>query len=444
MNSDPRTHRGVCAAFALLAFSAHADEREAQWRTVADLTADEQALIDPRSDTPRDGEYPYVPAEPYPFSAPYTAEEMAYRMSEFVHIVRWPMAMVDVYGVITSSGYINQGVSISLTAPVAGDGMEGYIRGVKPGQVYSQWLTYDLFPPESEGGQQLWLPNRTDLEHRTKMDYYIYSPQLRRVRRQPQPRRDQRFPDSSQTFDDVIGRDPWEFRWELIGTDVLYETVRFPSTRPSITVHRHGQGLVEQSTAAIKMMGESYPHYRADGGVECWVVKATPRAEWLPDYSEKKLIFWLDKHYFYPLRMEKYGADGKLMMIEARYSERENPARGEFGYTALTTVYWNVEHDLVSYSVHDGTRVGSWTPEEKKMMFTPEFMRRQWLIEPITTQALIRDPEHFYLRAKLHPGKFPGERDTSLPPAIQARYDAQEAAGRLVFESAPVTVVNAD
>lgn len=419
-----------------------ADDRDQQWKTVEQMSAEDQALFDPATATPRDGSIPYIPAEPYPFQAPYTAEEMGFRSAEFVHIGRWPLAIVDVFGVVTSSGYINQGVSVSYTTIKGRPGLEGYIHDVKPGEPYAFWTLYDIFPPESEGTQQLWIPFRTDKEHRTKMDFYVYSEQLRRVRRQPQPLRDQRFPDNSQTFDDVIGRDPWELDWQLLGTDVIYETIRFPNTRPTITQNIGGK-FVERQTASIKMMGDSYPHYRADGGIDTWVMKATVREDWLPGYSEKTLIFWLDKHFFYPLRMEKYNARGELMMVEVRFAEHENPERGDFGYDALSTVYWNVEYDLVGFSLHDGQVRKDWTAEQEKMIFTPEFMRRKWLIEPIKSQAVIRDPEHFYLRPKLYPGKFPGARNVTLAPALQARVDAQEAAGHLVFETPGTTPVAA-
>ena len=36
------------------------------WRTVAELTEAEQALFDTRTDTPRDSQYPYLPAERSP------------------------------------------------------------------------------------------------------------------------------------------------------------------------------------------------------------------------------------------------------------------------------------------------------------------------------------------------------------------------------------------
>ncbi len=182
-------------------------------------------------------------------------------------------------------------------------------------------------------------------------------------------------------------------------------------------------------------MGAAYPHYRPDGGVDCWVVKAVARAELLPDYKEKTLVFWLDRHHFYPLRMEKYDHDGKLIMIEVRNAELVNAAREQLGYAALMTVYWDLEHDIMSYSVHDGIRVHEWTPTEQAMIFTPEFMRRQWQYEPIKSLTLIGDPEQYFLRPQLLRERFPDLRRIELSPVLAQRYAAQENAGRLVFES---------
>ncbi|MGE0484214.1 MAG: DUF1329 domain-containing protein [Gammaproteobacteria bacterium] len=434
MSSETLARRLLVAA-AVVAMTGISDAAERTWRSVDEMAPEDRALFDPATATPRDAALDYVPAEAWPFEAPYTAEEMGYRSAEFVHISRWDYALVDVFGVVTSSGYINQGASVSYVETGGRPGFEGYMRDVKAGDIYSKWTLYDVFPPENEGAQQLWLPYRTDKAFRTKMDFFVYSPQLRRVRRQPEPRRDQRFPDNSQTFDDVIGRDPWEFEWQLLGTDVIYQTLRFPPSRPTVTLNVAGQGFVERQTSSLRPMGESFPHYRADGGVDCWVVKATAKGDWLPDYNEKYLVLWLEKHTFYPLRTEKYGNDGRLIMIEERNAELQNPAQGEFGYAAMMTTYWNVDHDLIGYSNHDAHTLRDWTPEEIGMIFTPEFMRRQWLVEPLKTQVLIDTPENFYLRPHLYPDKFPGERNPVLPPAVQARYDAQEAAGHLVFET---------
>lgn len=438
MNSDcVSTGARACMwvlACTLLVGVACAEERT--WRTVDELSEAVRARFDPTTDAPRDAALPYLPAERYPFEAPYTAEEMGYRAAEFVHISRWHHSLIDVFGVITSSGYINQGAGVSYVMQTTAPGFQAYVDGVAAGQVYSRWLIYSTFPPETEAEQQLWVPYRTDATNRTKMDFFVYSPQLRRVRRQPQPRRDQRFPDNAQTFDDVIGRDPWEFDWSLLGTDVVHRTVRFPTTRPTVVLNSASQGFVERKTADLKPMGEDYAHYRADGGVDCWVVRADTRTDLLPDYNEKTLILWLDKQHFYPLRMEKYDREGKLIMVEVRNAALENPAREGFGYSAQMTLYWDLEHDIMSYSVHDGHRVHEWTAEQQAMIFTPEFMRRQWLYEPIKTQMLISDPTHYFLRPDLYRDRFPDVRRIELSPALAARYAAQEQAGRLVFESA--------
>ena len=75
------------------------------WKTVAEMSAVEKVEVDLRTETPRDPQVPYLPAEKYPFAPPYTAEEMAYRAMEFPHIARWSHAMADSYGSLTSGHF---------------------------------------------------------------------------------------------------------------------------------------------------------------------------------------------------------------------------------------------------------------------------------------------------------------------------------------------------
>jgi len=186
-----RSIASFLAALFCIAVS-HANAEGPIWRTVEDLSPEDRALYDPATSTPRDSAIPYIPAETYPFKAPYTSEEMGYRSAEFIHVARWSYSMVDVFGVVTGSGYINQGASVTFITVGGRPGLAGYIHDTKPGEVYSKWTFYDTFPPESEGAQQLWLPYRTDMENRTKMDFFVYSPQtlsgqLADVRRRPGP-----------------------------------------------------------------------------------------------------------------------------------------------------------------------------------------------------------------------------------------------------------------
>lgn len=49
-------------------------------------------------------------------------------------------------------------------------------------------------------------------------------------------------------------------------------------------------------------MGDDYQHYTPGGGVECYVLDSQPRPGWLPDYHASHVVYWLEKHSFFPLR----------------------------------------------------------------------------------------------------------------------------------------------
>ncbi len=401
------------------------------WRAIDQLSRWERERIDFRIDTPRDSKTGYLPAEPFPFTAPYTAEEMGYRMMEFTHTARWSHVMADTFGAITKAGYLSQSTAVSMIGQELST--QEHIHA-EPGAVHARHMYYYIYPPKNDGIQELWSLRRTGLESPVKLDYFAYTPSLRRVRRQPPPRRDTPFPGLAQSFDDIIGLESWEFDWRLIGADTLYETVRFPNTRPKITLAKPNGGFYELDTDLIKPMGESYPFYRQDGGIDCFVVVATPNREWLPDYKVSKIIYWLDEHYFYPLRVETYDGNGDLKTIEVRLAKQENKALPEgHGYAGILAVYFHTQLDLISYSLHDAHMVKEWG-EEDLIQFTPDFMRRRWLKYPQKSQAMVSSPEEFYMRPRLLKGKFSDERPVSVSLAIAARIAAQDKAGHLVFD----------
>jgi Protein of unknown function (DUF1329) len=405
------------------------------WRTMDEVSAQEKKQLDFRAETPRDPKFPYLPAERYPFEPPYTAEEIGIRSAEFIHVSRWPHVLYDAYGVLTSGGYLNQGAGVVLVHYLPEPGLAGELYETPPGDVSMRMSFYYLLPPEIDGAQDLYIVHRTDDKHTTKLDYFSYAPSLRRVRRQPEPRRGERFPNNVQSFDDIIGRSPWEFAWRFVGADVLYETVRFPNTRPTITLANAGGELREVPTASLKMMGDKYPYYRKDGGIDCWVLEARTRAEWLPGYPMTKILYWLDQHYFYPLRIEQYDQQEELQVAEVRLVRQENPALGERGYAAFATIYYDPKLDMMSYSIHDAHTPREWTEKDRQVVFSPDFMRRRWLIQPLKSQAVVRSPTEFYLRPLLYREKFPKERKIVLTSDAEARVAAQETAGHLVFET---------
>ena len=74
------------------------------WKTVEELSPQELSEVELATDTPRSATIPYMPAEAYPFTAPYTAEEMGYRLMEFSQRPRWSCMFANLWGSITPQG----------------------------------------------------------------------------------------------------------------------------------------------------------------------------------------------------------------------------------------------------------------------------------------------------------------------------------------------------
>ena len=432
----------LCASLLLFASPTWATSPEGDgtgrtWRALSELSKEELTRIDLSPETPRDPQIPYLPAEPYPFTLPYTAEEMGYRAMEFPHMPRWDCVQIEDSGVLTPSGYLFISKIITLVHYRAPEGLGGQLTA-KPGEAYSRWLAQDVAPPENYGNQLLFITYRTDRDTIKKADLFGYSPALRRVRRFPQPRRQEKFPNQPMAYDDFLGRDAWEFSWRILGTDVLYETARFPQTRQTITLIADQNGTFQDVPVhSLKLMGEEYPYYTPEGGVKCYVVEARAKAEWLPDYYAPRILYWLDQHYFYPLRTEQYGREGQVLLIEERVAKLMNPQLQERGYHNLITLWWDPQQDFYSYGVHDGQQLRQWSEQDQEVFFNSDFMRRVWFPVPLKTQATVRSPEEFFLRPHLYREKFPEERKIVLPAELEARIQAQEVAKRIVFTGSP-------
>lgn len=419
-------------SLALLSPALAADDSGRTWRALSELSQEERVHIDLAQNTPRDANTPYLPAEAYPFTAPYTAEEMGFRAMEFPHMPRWNCVQVEDGGVLTPSGYLSSMQIVVLVHYRKPEGLIGHLTA-QPGEVLSRWLTQDLAPPENYGNQLLFITYRTDQAERKKADLFGYSPTLRRVRRFPQPLRGEKLATWPMTYDDSLGRDAWEFSWRVLGTDTLAGTVRFPKTRQTITLAKADGSFTDVLGRNLKMMGDQYHYYNSDGGVSCYVVEARPKPAWLPDYYASKVLYWLDQHHFYPLRMEVYGQDDELIFVEERIATIMNPNLGEHGYHNLIAVWWDAQEDYYGYTIHDAMALKEWSQQDLDVFFSPDFMRRGWFPEPLKTQAAIRSPEEFFLRPHLYKDKFPEDRKLQISAAIEARIRAQDAAGQIVF-----------
>ncbi|MBM4255010.1 MAG: DUF1329 domain-containing protein [Deltaproteobacteria bacterium] len=403
------------------------------WRYVNELSQEELQKLDLRAETPRDTTFPYLPAEPYPYAAPYSAEEMGFIATDFAHMPRHNCALIEDYGTISANGYLTTAQAIGLVSYREPAGLLGQLQ-TKPGEWYTQWLFQTIAPAERHGRQSLYTLYRTDQTHQIRLDLFVYSPELRRVRRQPQPRRQDKALGTALGYENFLNRDAWEFRWRILGTDVLYETVRFPRTRASITLTAADGSLSEAAPNALKIMGRDYPAYTPEGGVACYVVEARTREEWIPGYYAPKILYWLDQQAFFPLRIEEYDPAGVLTYIEDRTAQFVNPELKNKGYEAHIFLSWDIPQDIMSYDVHDAYRPQAWTAADQEIFFSPDFLRRVWFVAPLKSQATVPSPETFFLRPALYRDKFPQDRKIEISSQLQARIRAQDAAGRLVFE----------
>lgn len=152
---------------------------------MAQLSAAVLARVHLSGPGPRDSKTPYVPAEPYPYSAPDTVEQMIFPTMASTQHACWPCVIVDVYASMTGASYLDQGVSITYkqwltrTADV-----QGQIDAV-PGEVYLRMIHHNTYPPRIAGQQHYWQVRRSDQDAKTRLDMFVYTPALQRVRRIP-------------------------------------------------------------------------------------------------------------------------------------------------------------------------------------------------------------------------------------------------------------------
>lgn len=163
------------------------------------------------------------------------------------------------------------------------------------------------------------------------------------------------------------------------------------------------------------------------------VVEATAKPDWLPNYYAPRILYWLDQQTLFPLRVEQYGRDGRLMFVGVRLGALINPALGERGYSSVAHVDWSLSADLLSYMFTDANLVQPWSTVDQELFFTPGFLPREWRLTSLKSQAEVPTPQEFFLRPALEEEKFPEARRIEISAELRARVQAQDQAGRLVF-----------
>lgn len=436
-----------------------APERPAKtWKTCEELSEAEknELQLDCRwsKDTPRDAQRPYAPAEDFPFQPPYTGEEALYLADQIIPTPRWDLDFVLNGQTINTRGslYENQG-SILTHYLTAHDTYWDRVKKLKGGDVLVYlWAKYNL-PPSNYGFGFIEIDYKIVPGENSKVaDRWLYLPSLRKVRRVPSPRREDVVPQYDFTFDDSVGRPPWEYESRIIGIDTIYpeQFFRFPPQERSV-VNWRTWDLVKLDLHNLPVLGlpdpsplgvapYTYPDTGPDGGVQCYVIESIPKPDMLPGYYAGKRLTWVTVKEKLFLREELYdNKEGKLFFVSEHRPLHYLGNEGRLGITRWHSHYWDLRIDhmtSIPYFFFKPT-----DPQRNyKEVFNPQRLLQVDLFDhPLNSfDMTIKDPHLVPLRPALWENKFPeqrGARATALvTPEMRERIKRQDAAGRLVFD----------
>ncbi|MCP4716640.1 MAG: outer membrane lipoprotein-sorting protein, partial [Deltaproteobacteria bacterium] len=196
------------------------------WKAVDEMSPQELKSwqIDTRwsHNVPRHKDYPHLPNEIYPFTPPYTGEEMSLLGEDILFPGRHCKNEAAHLATINKRGHMLQ-ISWMFKTKFYYDGFAEKLYKLKTGDVETKHLIIYDFPPEERGrGVLLWDIKDSPDVHR-EQDRWIYYNSLRRVRRVQGGSGEDNLLETDFTYDDDIMRDTWEHSHKIIGIDTLYD-----------------------------------------------------------------------------------------------------------------------------------------------------------------------------------------------------------------------------
>lgn len=387
----------------------HAQART--WRYVQELSAHDRENLDLKTQSSRGPEQRHLSTEKFPFTAPYSAEELGWRAMEFPHTPLWNCLLIDIGTTVTPEGFLDQQIAMSAVLYLPQGGFPGQLYDTQPGQELFRWISHEVNSQYPADTAILQVGYHTGKNKNVALATFFPRPGLPPMRSAIS--RSERLPQGIGTVDDAVGRNAGDFAWRVLGSDLVERTIRFPATQKPIIVPDAEGRAVTISTQTVKIMGEGYAGYTANGAVPCYVVEAVSRPESLPNYYLSKLIYWLDQRSFFPLRIEQYDRTGKLTFITVRTASHANPKLKMHGYAGFLELSWDLPRDLMTVSIHT-VIPKEWLEEEKQLFFHPESVQWKWPLPKLAQFPQLPDAGEFYLRPDLYIDKFPQERQITL------------------------------
>ena len=295
--------------------------------------------------------------------------------------------------------------------------------------LYQKVFTILDNPPELRGFAQLVVKYNNAPGKWKDPDRYAWVPALRRVRRSAGGDRQDDSPGYPLSNDDNGERQYWEYTYEIIGEDVIYEVNGARGQvilgDPKVIVDNPiypGQGV----------WGDGQNPYREDGGLECWVVKATPKD---PKYYLGYILYWIEKHTKLQLHEEQYDHEGKYIrmgiggMTWKAYPKSYND-RTSWGRTTILLGDW--ERDFWGMAWYGGFKFGQPIPDTK---YTIPELSKEYFWRPVPGYRPVTKVDHFppypyfYLEKKHKDRAGVEQLDPELIKKAKASQDMWKARG---------------
>jgi hypothetical protein len=345
----------------------------------------------------RHPQYTWVLKDPYPWkpswprkNVPYTGEELLwFRECNF-----W-----SAEGGITQE-YFGYGPSMNRRGLIISKNF--YIRRTHYWDQFDEVVHYKMGinglyqkvftmldnPPELRGFGQLVVKYNNAPDKWKDPDRYAWVPALRRVRRSAGGDRQDDSLGYPLSNDDNGERQFWEFTYEIIGEDVLYEILGQKEARllgnPKVIAGNPvypGQGV----------WGDGTNPYREDNGVECWVVKAMPKD---PKYYLGYLLYWIEKRTKLEMRAEHYDRDGNFWRIifETTWKPYPNSYKGRTAWGRTFIGGGDYKRDFIAYGFYGGFKFGIEIPESQYSVIQ---LRKEYFWQKPPKVRQITKAEHY-------------------------------------------------
>lgn len=309
----------------------------------------------------------------FPWKPPYTANQIAFLEDAtfFPTVKTYDCDALEIE--VDARGYIRQRATMRKRIISYDDYKEilNFKGGtLKAGDVKRKDIIFLLTPPALKNQTLLsWTYKKTP-DLRKMVNWWIYIPALRQVRRLATGERSDGVAGGDFTYDDVVGRAPFDEVHTLLGEDRLPVDDIIPKP------------------------------------VDCYVMKCVHSDS---SYYLGKRIVWIDKTKFIRWREEQYDKKGKLLKIMER---RMDAVEGVIDHTQW--YLWNVRKHFRQWVRIFNIRHNF---EASKAEFEPNFLRKEytWRVPNIGAYPYIESPKDLPELPPLLEGRFENERNWEIP-----------------------------